>query len=200
MGPNTYHLLCLHTNGNGVSALPFMCKELRGKTETHCSYFFLSQAHQIGSIVVILLASSMLSKQCALLTYFEGFVVFLHRTMEKFGQKESSQVPVGFSNFGIRCIFVGFMVVLHPLRPQKRPTEKQRPVKSKGTVLPWRVKDSTPPARPMTGGSTGGCALLKNSSHLSAQQSVQEKICFSFMAGGTGNGIARIFTVYYTST
>lgn len=45
MGPNTYHLLCLHTNGNEVSALPFMCKELRGKTETHCSYFFLSQAH-----------------------------------------------------------------------------------------------------------------------------------------------------------
>lgn len=85
VGPNTYPLLCLHTNGNKVSAWPFMCKKLRGKTETHCSYFFLSTkltrwlycCHTFGFFCAL--------EACALLTYFEGFVVFLKRAIGKFG-------------------------------------------------------------------------------------------------------------------
>lgn len=83
--PSTYLLHCLHTNGNKVSAVPFMCKELRGKTEIHCSYFFLSTkltrwlycCHTFGFFYAL--------KVCALLTYFEGFVAFIKRAFGKFG-------------------------------------------------------------------------------------------------------------------
>lgn len=123
---STYLLHCLHTNGNKVSAVPFMCKELRGKTETHCSYFFLSTKLTRWLYCYYNFGFFYALKVCALLTYFEDFVAFIKRAIWKFGQKESSQVPVGFSDFRIRCIFVGFMVVLHPLRSQKWSTEMQR--------------------------------------------------------------------------
>lgn len=100
VGPNTYHLLCLHTDGNKVSALPFMCKELRGKTETHCSYFFLSIkltrwlycCHTFGFFHAL--------KACALLTYFEGFVVFLREQLGSLVSKNLFRYQLVFQILG----------------------------------------------------------------------------------------------------